>query len=147
MARPARRRTAGRSSIGLDTDDAFVAVLIGAMEASGHASAEEAARAHDIIWATRRFRRRSGEAVGRRIERMRRRIRDQGLEPIVAAAARLLRGPARAAAFAIAADIVLVDGRMTRAEGRFLDELAAELGLASGDARRIRDVIRIKNSA
>jgi hypothetical protein len=30
----------------LDADDAFIALLIAAMDASGHVSAEEAARAH-----------------------------------------------------------------------------------------------------
>ena len=32
----------------LDADDAFIALLIAAMDASGHVSAEEAARAHTI---------------------------------------------------------------------------------------------------
>jgi hypothetical protein len=54
----------------LDTDGAFIALLIAAMDASGHVSPEEAARAHHIIWSTRRFRHRSGDAVGKKIERM-----------------------------------------------------------------------------
>ena len=44
----------------VDADDAFIALLIAAMDASGHVSAEEAARAHNIIWSMRRFRHRSG---------------------------------------------------------------------------------------
>ena len=68
----ARSRTAGRGPVtALDADDAFIALLIAAMEASGHTSVAEAARAHHIIWSMRRFRRRSGSSVGRRIERMR----------------------------------------------------------------------------
>jgi hypothetical protein len=31
------------------------------MDASGHVSAEEATHAHNIIWSTRRFRRRDGD--------------------------------------------------------------------------------------
>jgi hypothetical protein len=60
---------------------------------------------------------------------------------------RALPARLRPAAFAIAADIVLVDGRLERAEGRFLAELARQLRLGAETARRIRDVIRIKNSA
>jgi tellurite resistance protein len=130
-----------------DGDDAFVAVLIAATEASGHVSADEAARAHDIIWSTRRFRSRSGEAVGRRIERMRRLIGQSGASRVIAAAARTLPRPLRPGAFAIAADIVLVDGRMERLEARFLAELARHLGLNPTAAKAIRDVIRLKNSA
>jgi hypothetical protein len=55
---------------GIDTDEAFIALLIAAMDASGHVSAQEAARAHHVIWSMRRFRHRSGETVGRKIERM-----------------------------------------------------------------------------
>jgi tellurite resistance protein len=150
MARTRRKATGHRGAaprLALDADDAFVAVLIAAMEASDHVSADEAARAHDLIWATRRFRHRSGEAVGRRIERVRTLFRQQGVSPLVEAAARALPARLRPAAFAIAADIVLVDGRLERAEGRFLAELARQLRLGAETARRIRDVIRIKNSA
>jgi len=75
-------RSGKRGAIGvdrLDADDAFIALLIGAMDASGHVSAEEAARAHDIIWSMRRFRHRSGETVGRKIERMRSSSRSRAL--------------------------------------------------------------------
>lgn len=132
-------RTSGRGPDPLsvrDGDDAFVAVLIAATEASGHVSADEAARAHDIIWSTRRFRSRSGEAVGRRIERMRRLIGQSGASRVIAAAARTLPRPLRPGAFAIAADIVLVDGRMERLEARFLAELARHLGLDPTAPRR-----------
>lgn len=129
-----------------DGDDALVAILIAAMDASGHVSADEAARAHDIIWATRRFRNRSGDAVGRRIARMREMLGACGVSGLVTAAARSVPAPLRAGAFAMAADIVLVDGRMERSEARFLTTLARELGLEPSAARTIRDVIRVKNS-
>lgn len=65
MNRPETSRRLRR----LDADAAFLAVVIGAMDASGHVSATEAARAHDILWATRRFRHRDGDEVGLEIER------------------------------------------------------------------------------
>jgi len=131
----------------LDPDDAFIALLIAAMDASGHVSAEEAARAHNIIWSMRRFRHRSGDTVGRKIERMRTLVEKHGASPVIEAAARQIPTRLRAAAFAVAADLVLVDGRMERLEGRFLRQLAVDLGLERHTAKSILDVMRRKNSA
>jgi tellurite resistance protein len=131
----------------LDADDAFIALLIAAMDASGHVSAEEAARAHNIIWSMRRFRHRSGDTVGRKIERMRTLVEKHGASPVIDAAGRQIPKRLRGAAFAVAADLVLVDGRMERLEGRFLRQLAADLGLERHTAKNILDVMRLKNSA
>lgn len=131
----------------LDADDAFIALLIAAMDASGHVSAEEAARAHNIIWSMRRFRHRSGDTVGRKIERMRTLVEKHGASPVIEAAARQIPTRLQAGAFAVAADLVLVDGRMERLEGRFLRQLAVDLGLERPTAKSILDVMRLKNSA
>lgn len=130
----------------LDADDAFIALLIGAMDASGHVSAAEAERAHNIIWSTRRFRRRDGDEVGRRIERTKALIERHGTAEVIEAGARRIPRRLRPAAFAVAADLVLVDGRMERAEARFLHRLASDLGLRSALAKAILDVLRVKNS-
>ena len=131
----------------LDADDAFIALLIAAMDASGHVSAEESARAHNIIWSMRRFRHRSGDTVGRKIERMRTLVEKHGASPVIEAAARQIPTRLRAGAFAVAADLVLVDGRMERLEGRFLRQLAVDLGLERHTAKSILDVMRLKNGA
>ena len=145
MTRSLTRRSDRASTF--DADDAFIALLIAAMDASGHVSAEEAERAHHIIWSMRRFRHRSGEAVGRRIERMRTLVEKDGASSVIEAAARAIPTTLRRAAFAVSADLVLVDGRMERLEGRFLRRLAADLGLDRQSANSILDVMRIKNSA
>jgi tellurite resistance protein len=137
-----------RATIGaLDADDAFIAVLIAAMDASGHVSPAEAERAHHIIWSMRRFHDREGGEVERRIERMRELIGEHGAAPVLEAGAKLIPERLRSSAFAVAADLVLVDGRMERLEAKFLRTLAADLELDATDADRILDVIRIKNSA
>jgi tellurite resistance protein len=132
---------------GLDTDDAFIALLIAAMDASGHVSAEEAARAHHIIWSMRRFRNRSGETVGRKIERMRALIERHGASRVIEASAKKIPTRLRGAAFAIATDLVLADGRLERAERQFLRRFADHLRLLPETANNILEVIRIKNSA
>lgn len=131
----------------IDADDAFIALMIAAMDASGHVSPAEAERAHHIIWSMRRFRRRSGTGVDRRIQRMRTLIETRGAPIVRETAARQIPLRLRAAAFAVAADIVLVDGRMERLEARFLRRLAGDLKLDPARATRILEVMRIKNSA
>lgn len=131
----------------LTVDEALLAVLIAAMNANQHVSSAEAERAHNIIWSMRRFRRRSGEAVGRLIQDVRARIEADGESAVLARAATAIPARLRAPAFAVAADLVLEDGTMERAEGTFLGDLARELGV---DARLAKDLVRamrIKNGA
>ena len=131
----------------LDTDGAFIAVLLAAMDASGHTSADEAERAHHIIWSTRRFRDREGAEIDERIERVRALIAEQGTAPVLDASARAIPKGLRPAVFAVAADLVLVDGRLEQLESEFLHGLAGALHLDTAAADRILEVIRIKNSA
>jgi tellurite resistance protein len=131
----------------LDADDAFVAVFIAAMEASGHTSPQEAERAHHIIWSMRRFRNRDGDEVGLRIERMRQLIEQRGADAVIASAAPRIPAAQREPAFALTADIVLVDGRMARGEAAFLRQLAGALRVDPRRAAAILDVMRTKNRA
>jgi tellurite resistance protein len=145
LIRQGRRRADAAST--RDADDAFIALLIAAMDASGHVSAEEAARAHNIIWSMRRFRRRSGERVGRMIERVKASIETHGAPAVLKSSARKIPARLRPAAFAVAVDLTLADGRMERSEARFLRGLAADLGLRKSVVDAVLEVIRIKNSA
>jgi tellurite resistance protein len=131
----------------LDADTAILALLIAAMASSGHVAPEENARADNIIWGMRRFREKSGEAVGRKVERVKTLIETHGLTPVVDAAAQAVPAVLGPAVFAVAADVVLVDGRFERPERLFLERLAADLGLDQVNAQQIVDVIRVKNSA
>ena len=130
----------------LDVDEALLALLIGAMNANDHVSPEEGARAHNIIWSMRRFRRKSGETVERLIERMRQLFEEHGPERAVAAAARALPTRLRKSAFAVAADLVLTDGRLEGSERRYLTVLGHDLTLDSDTINSILEVMRIKNA-
>ena len=57
------------------------------MNANDHMAREELARAHHLIWSTRRFRRKSGETVGRLIERMKRLLEEHEPEAVMASRA------------------------------------------------------------
>jgi uncharacterized tellurite resistance protein B-like protein len=131
----------------LTVDQAFIALLIGAMGANEHVSPEEAARAHHIIWSMKRFRHKSGETVGRLIDEMRTFVETHGAMKAMAIATSTIPVRLRATAFALSSDLVLADGKIDRAERRFLHRLAEELGLESGMRDVILDVILVKNSA
>ena len=98
-------------------DEALIALFIGAMNANDHVAREELARAHHLIWSTRRFRRKSGETVGRLIDRMKRLLEEQEHSAVMEAAARAIPAKLRPSAFAIVADLLLADGKID-ARGR-----------------------------
>jgi tellurite resistance protein len=131
----------------LTLDQAFIGLLIAAMDANGHVSPAEAARAHHIIWSMKRFRRKPGETVGRLIEKMRSYVGAHGSATTLDAACRVIPRELRRAAFALAADLVLADGRIEPAEQRFLVALADRLGLTTAARNRLRDAMLVKNSA
>jgi hypothetical protein len=141
-----RSRSRRPSISRLDVDEALLALLIGAMNANDHVSPEEGARAHNIIWSMRRFRRKSGQTVDQLIEWMRALIEEHGPERAVAAAARALPARLRKSAFAVAADLVLTDGRLDGAERRYLIALGRDLTLDNDTINGILDVMRIKNA-
>jgi hypothetical protein len=73
-------------------------------------------------------------------------IESRGPSAVLEASARTIPRRLRPAAFAIATDLILVDGRMERSEARFLRALATTLGLTDRVTDAILEVIRIKNS-
>lgn len=77
---------------------------------------------------------------------MRALVEKHGAPPVIEAAAKAIPARQRRAAFAAAADLVLVDGRLDRLEARFLRVIADNLGLDRRTATNILNVVRIKNS-
>ncbi|HET9261832.1 MAG TPA: tellurite resistance TerB family protein [Vicinamibacterales bacterium] len=145
MARTTKRAAPRRRRLAVD--EALLAVLIAAMNANEHVSAAEAERAHNIIWSMRRFRRRSGETVGRLIQDARALIEAEGEQAVVARAARTIPAGLRAPALAVAADLVLEDGTMDRAERTFLAYLTRELDVDPQVSNEIIRVMKMKNGA
>ena len=130
----------------LTLDQAVIAVLIASMTANDHVSAEEAERAHHITWSMRRFRRRSGETVGRLISQVRERVDRLGTVVVIQQASKVIPSALRPSVLAVAADLVLVDGMLQRQERQFLSELARQLKIAPTLALQILKIIAIKNA-
>ncbi|MGE0463097.1 MAG: tellurite resistance TerB family protein [Vicinamibacterales bacterium] len=140
-----RSRPRGPSGKTLGLDEALIALFIGAMHANDHASREELARAHHLIWSARRFRRKSGDTVGRIIEEMKQRLEEEDAAALMRASAKAVPARLRPSAFALVADLLLADGKIEATERRFLQRLAADLRIRPDEATRVMDVMRVKN--
>lgn len=140
-------RASDSTLLTLNADEAFIGLVICAMEANGHAAPSEAARAEHIVWSMARFRRRSGAVVGALIARMKEVVGQGDPDRVLEAVCRGIPAHLRDAAFAIAADVTLVDGRLERTERQFLDAAARSLRLSLPVSESILDVIRLKNRA
>jgi tellurite resistance protein len=139
------RRTRSQRFQKLDLDEALIALFIGAMNANGHVAREELARAHHLIWSTRRFRRKSGVTVGRLIDRMKQLLEQHDAAAVIDAAAKVIPARLRPSAFAVVADLLLADGKIDAKERRFLRQLAASLDIGSPVANQVIEAMLVKN--
>ena len=129
----------------LELDEALIALFIGAMNANAHVAREELARAHHLIWSTKRFRRKSGETVGRLIDRMKRLLEEQEPAAVMEAAARGIPAKLRPSAFAIVTDLLLADGKIDARERRFLRRLAVDFNIRARVASQVIEAMLVKN--
>ena len=129
----------------LEPDEALIALFIGAMNANGHVAPEELARAHHLIWSTKRFRRKSGETVGRLIDRMKRLLEEREAAAVIDAAARTIPARLRPSAFAIVADLLLADGKIDSRERKFLHRLAVNFNIRARVAHQVIEPMLVKN--
>jgi tellurite resistance protein len=129
----------------LKLDEALIALFIGAMNANHHVAREELARAHHLIWSTKRFRRKSGETVGRLIERMKRLLEEQEPGAVMTAAARAIPAKLRPSAFAVVADLLLADGKIDARERKFLRRLAGDFNIRARVASHVIEAMLVKN--
>lgn len=129
----------------LELDEALIAVFIGAMDANGHVAREELARAHHLIWSTKRFRRKSGETVGRLIDRAKGLFEEQEGSAVLDAAAKAIPAKLRPSVFAIVADLLLADGKVDARERKFLQRLAVSFNIRAGVASHVVEAMLVKN--
>ena len=129
----------------LELDEALIALFIGAMNANGNVAREELARAHHLIWSTKRFRRKSGETVGRLIDRMKSLLEEQEAAPVMEAAAKAIPARLRPSAFAVVADLLLADGRIDARERKFLQRLAVNFNIRARVANQVIEAMLVKN--
>ncbi len=140
-----KQRGAGPRPKKLEFEEALIALFIAAMNANDHVAPEELARAQHLIRSTKQFRLKSGETVGRLIDRMKRLLEEQEAPAVMEAAARAIPARLRPSAFAIVADLLLADGKIDARERRFLERLAVDFNMRARDAVHVVEAMLVKN--
>jgi uncharacterized membrane protein YebE (DUF533 family) len=132
-------------AIRLSLPEAVSAVLVAAVSADGRFGVEEANRLNGILSTSRLFE----QAVQARdvevVERALNLLTDHGVAPVLRACGAAIAPELRPTVFAIAADLVLADGRIDGREKAFIDQLQAALGVDENIAVKIVEVLLIKN--
>lgn len=131
----------------LSQADAIVALLAGAVAADGVVGTEETRRLNEVL-ATARWRIGLGEeSVAGAAKQGLNLIATHGLPSVLKASADAIPPDLRATTFAVAVDLVLADGRLGNRESTFIDRLQTALQIEGKLARKIVDVLLIKNRA
>ncbi|NJM63844.1 MAG: tellurite resistance TerB family protein [Oscillatoriales cyanobacterium RU_3_3] len=135
--------TSDTSTIELTSSEALTAISVLAVAADGQISEEErqTLAANHI----RLFRSYSGEQFQELFKKVLNLSRQYSPAEVFAAAKTALTPQLRTTAFAIATDLVLVDGVFTQEEKEFLIELSAALDISEEMGKKIIDVMSIKN--
>ncbi len=138
----------------LSEEEAFLAILIGAVRADGHVNPKEA---QELAALTQRTRTLAELRVGQ-ISEMSRKIEEkidrQTLKTVLGAACRTILNskgddePSRRAesVFAHAVDLVFLDNEVNDLEIAYLEELSTQLKLDEARVKQIVSVIEVKNA-
>lgn len=130
----------------LSRSEALVAMLIAAARADGTVSPHEANQIEHVVSTMRLFRGVSLEKRNAIFTAAADRIREQGMDRVVRESITNIPRELAATTFALAVDLMLLDGELTANEQRFADELRKALEVDLGLASRIIDVLTIKNA-
>jgi hypothetical protein len=105
----------------------------------------EADRLEHTLGALPVFRGQAAEALRAMVERVAKRAADGNALTLIAEAAAAVPAELRGAAFAIAVDVLLVDGRLRGSELHFIEELRRMLHVRPSFAHKVVAVLRTKN--
>jgi hypothetical protein len=114
-------RTAGPVTFSLP--EAFAAVLVAAISADGTFGVEEGHRLNDVLSTSPLFEEAVRLADVNVVERVVNLLSDRGLAPVLAASAEGIPVELRPTVFAVAADLMLADGRIDTGEKAFIGQL------------------------
>lgn len=119
----------------LSSDEALIALIIAAMESSGHVAPVEAARAAELVRVMPQLRKHARVVVDRMVERMKAYVRDHDDDAIVDAAWAAIPPADRPAAVMTVIAVLMSDHRLQRAESGFLMKLTEGLAYKRPDRR------------
>jgi len=139
-------QAAAAASAAMSPREALAALLIAGARADGRVSTHEANVIDHEVAAMRLFRGCSPEMLQSMFTAIMARIRNEGGDAVLQAAAAAIPARLSLAAFAKTIDLLYSDGH-TDAEWRFARKLQTLLGIDDVVAARVVDVLRAKNAA
>ncbi|GAA6619032.1 tellurite resistance TerB family protein [Scytonema sp. NUACC26] len=125
--------------------EAFAAITLAATASDGYLSDEEARSISATLSRMKLFRSYSNDVINRMFDKLLGVLRREGLDTLFNLAKESLPYDLKEAAFAVAADLVLADGIVTREEQDFLNDLCYALDISRNIATQIVEVMVIKN--
>ena len=125
--------------------EAFAAIALAAVACDGELAALEARGLRQQLEYRQPYCNLSDTAMAELLDRLLLILREQGCEGLVRQAAPLLEPHQRETALAVAADLTRADHIETRAEHRFLLELAEQLQITPARTAQILEVIALLN--
>ena len=131
----------------LTTREAVTAILVAAVAADGTLVEQEAERLNALLPSMRLFRQTSAAHLQRLTETALDIIGSTGPDALLPACAEVIPESLRAPLFALAVELVIVDGDVSATETRFVDLLKSALAIDDELAANIIEVLLIKSRA
>lgn len=125
--------------------EAFAGVALAAVASDGFLAEEEAQIIPFTLSRMKLYQSYSDNDMRRLFDKLLAQLQRDGVESLFASAKSALSPELRETAFAIAADLVLVDGVVTEEERSFLDDLYSTLEISEAVANQVIEVMAIKN--
>ena len=127
--------------------EAVTAILVAAVAADGTLVEQEAERLNALLPSMRLFRQTSAAHLQRLTETALDIIGSTGPDALLPACAEVIPESLRAPVFALAVELVIVDGDVSATETRFVDSLKSALAIDDEIAANIIEVLLIKSRA
>jgi tellurite resistance protein len=129
----------------LNPAESFAAIALLAVASDGYPSEEESKAVLVMLSRMKLFRDYSTEVMDGMFEKLLKTLYASGFNAVFEAAKESLPFDLRESVFAVATDIMLVDGVVTQEEQEFLNDLYHYLGIEDQVANQIVEVTLVKN--
>ena len=127
--------------------EAAATILVASVTCDAALAPEESIRLNALLSSMRLYREVSAEHLQQLIDVASNALARHGVEELLPACAAVIPEDLRAPLFALAVELVFVDGRVAEREKRFVDALQAAFGIDEETAMRIIGVLLIKSRA
>ena len=125
--------------------EAFAAIMLAAIASDGYLSQEQTTAITATLSRMKLFRSYSNDVMNRLFDKLLGILQRDGINILFDTAKESLPPDLRESAFAVTADLILVDGIVTEEDHSFLNDLYQALGISTDIAIQVVQVMMIKN--